>query len=482
MGGAGGSGGCGPLGGATLAKQGKAGAVLLRGTVVAPAGPFLGEVLVVGDTLACVAPSCAASPGAADASVVETNGIILPGMIDTHNHILFDFFDERQWTPAQAYSNHNQWVKEKKYGAMLDVKQYLNGEGGSPADFGCEMDKYGELKGLVAGTTSIVGAANPGNRACFGSLARTIDEKPNGLPADKVQTSALFPPTTASADGVCSNFASGKTDAYLVHCGEGVDAATTNEFYTLGTVTTEDGCLYSPKTTLVHGTAFGDPELTAMAQHGMSLVWSPKVNVFLYGGGVDLTKTPKIPLALQKGINVTLAPDWSIGGSQNLLDELRFADHLDAVVFGDVITPKMLFEMVTINPARALHLDSVLGSLEVGKKADLFVLPGDPAKPYDALLAATPMDVELVMVAGVALYGDPALEALGPAVPGCEALDVCCRSKFVCFAAPGGTATNKLGQTFVDVRDILVKAVADYDAMKLSPWTWSPITPVVRCP
>ena len=74
-----------------------------------------------------------------------------------------------------------------------------------------------------------------------------------------------------------------------------------------------------------------------MAARGMSLVWSPRSNVFLYGGGTDLTKTTNIPLALAKGINVALAPDWSIGGSQNLLDELRFADQVDDTVWGNVI-------------------------------------------------------------------------------------------------------------------------------------------------
>ena len=60
---------------------------------------FEGEVLIVGDTIACVAPSCAGDPAAADATVVETNGIIFPGLIDTHNHILFDIFDETDWAP-----------------------------------------------------------------------------------------------------------------------------------------------------------------------------------------------------------------------------------------------------------------------------------------------------------------------------------------------------------------------------------------------
>lgn len=466
---------CGPSAPAEILTPGPGTKLLLRGVVVTPDQSFSGEVLVEGDTITCVAPSC----GAADV-VVDTHGSIFPGLIDTHNHIQFDIFDETDWSPTMSYNNHNQWTNEARYGALVDAKQYLNGEGSSPVDYGCEMNKYGELKGLVAGTTSIVGAANPANRACYGSLARTIDQTPNGLGADKIQVATLFPATSA-ADGVCANFSSGKTDAYVIHVGEGVDTTALNEFDKLGTVTTTDGCLYAPRTTIVHGAALGAAQLDVMAQHQMSLVWSPRSNVFLYGAGTDLTKTANIPLAISKGINVALAPDWSIGGSQNLLDEMRFADHVDNTAWGDQLTPEMLAKMVTKNAARALGLDAVLGSIEVGKKADLMVIGGDNCTPYEALLAATPKDVRLVMVGGVVLYGDAALKSLGPASPGCEDLDVCGAGKFVCVAKANGTTVDKLGQTLADITKTIDDGLTAYDALDLTQWKFSPRTPVVRC-
>jgi 5-methylthioadenosine/S-adenosylhomocysteine deaminase len=454
--------------------------VLLRGTVVGPSGPYTGEVLIEGDTITCAAPSCAGQPGAATAAVADTHGIILPGLIDAHNHILFDVFDESDWSPTKLYQNHDQWPNDARYGAMVDTKQYLNGEAGSPVNVGCEMIKYGELKGVIAGTTSIQGSANPANKACYASVARTIDQTPNDLGTDRMQTATIFP-TTATADGVCSNFDSGVTDTYVIHVGEGIDEHARSEFDKLGTITTTDQCLYAPQTTIVHGTAFGDAELQVMADDGMSLVWSPRSNVFLYGGGTDLSKTANIPLALSKGINVALAPDWSIGGSQNLLDELRFADQVDNAVFGDILTPHMLFDMATMNAARALGLDNVIGSIEPGKKADLFVLPA-AADPYAALLAAHPAAVRLVMVGGRALYGDPAVQAVAPASPGCETLNVCGASKFVCIAEDGGTATNKLGQTLAQITDALAGAITAYDALDLSAWNFAPIAPLTSCP
>ncbi len=453
--------------------------VLLQGTVLLPDGAFQGEVMIEGDTITCVAASCAGVVQVIDAAIVRTNGLILPGLIDTHNHILFDIFDETHWSPSKVYLNHNQWPNEAKYKALVDAKQYLNGES-SPANLGCEMDKYGELKALVAGTTSVQGSANPADKACYGSLTRTIDQSPNGLGFDKIQAATLFP-TNSSANSVCNNFALGKTDAYVVHVGEGVDQTSRNELSKLATISTQPECLLQPKTAVIHGTAFGEAEMTTLASHGMSLVWSPRSNVFLYGAGTDLTKTANIPLALSKGINIALAPDWSIGGSQNMLDELRFADLVDNTVWGDQLSPLMLFRMVTINAARALGLQAFLGSLEVGKKADIMVIAGDAADPYGSLLRATPRDVRLVMVGGTALYGDEAVMPLGNPNPGCEAWDICGGSKFACIAQAGGTATNKLGQTYADIKTALDQGLAAYDAMDLSQWNFSPITPVVKC-
>jgi len=474
---------CTPTPAPVVTKVGVVGKVLLKGTVVTADTFFVGEVLVEGDTITCAAASCSASAGAATASVVETNGIILPGLIDTHNHILFDIFDETDWAPTKAYGNHDQWPGEARYGAMVDAKQWLNNEAGPTPrpDIGCEMDKFGELKGIVAGTTSIAGSANVANKACYGSLARTIDQTPNDLGSDKVQAATIFP-TKTSADGVCGNFADGSTTAYLIHIAEGVDTTALNEFAKLGTITTTPNCLYAPQTTIVHGTALGDAELTTMASKGMKLTWSPRSNVYLYGGGTDLTKTTKIPLAIAKGINVAIAPDWSMGGSQNMLDELRYADKVDNSAFGDKLTPKMLFQMATINAAKNVALDAVIGSIAVGKKADLMVIGGDATAPYDALLKATPRDVRLTMVGGVALYGDKAIQSIAPTTPACETIDVCCASKFVCVAESGGTTTNKFGQTYAEIKAAIEKGLTDYDALALTTWKFAPSTPLVRCP
>lgn len=466
---------------AAIVETGAPDRILLRGRVLSPSQSYVGEVLINGTNIVCAGQSCSEEPGAANASIVETGGIILPGMIDTHNHIHFNIFDEDDWSPSMTYTNHDQWPNEERYGALVDTKQWLNNEAGSPVDVGCELLKYGELKGLIAGTTSIQGSPGAVNRPCYGSLARTIDQTHNDLPEDKIQTSTIFP-TTESADGVCTNFADGDTDAYVIHIAEGVDATARAEFADLGTVTTTPDCLYDPKTTIVHGTALTPAELQIMADNGMSLSWSPRSNVFLYGGGTDLSQTTDIPTALGLGINVALSPDWSLGGSQNLLDELRFADQVDNTQWGDILSPQMLVEMVTIRAAEALGLEGTLGSIEVGRRADILVIDGDVSDPYGAVLAATPGLVTLVMVDGKVLYGDKHLEALAPADPGCETMTFCCAEKFLCVAEAGGDPADKLDQTFADIEAALTTELEAYDAMNLSEWDFAPLTPLVKCP
>jgi cytosine/adenosine deaminase-related metal-dependent hydrolase len=466
-----------------ITRQGTGG-MILAGTIVTPDTLLEGEVLIVGDEIRCVAPSCQSDPAAATVAIVQTNGIILPGLIDTHNHVQFDIFNEDDWAPTATdnFTNHDQWPARARYKAMVDTKQYLNGEGGSPVKIGCELVKYGELKGLIAGTTSILGAAITTNKKCYGTVARTIDQSPNGLATDKVQAATLFPRDATEADKVCQNLADGTTDGYLIHIGEGVDAKSRNEFQKLIDVTTVDGCLLSPKTSIVHGTALQEPEFAQMGAHGMSLVWSPRSNIFLYGHGTDLTKTTNIPAALEKGINIALAPDWSIGGSQNLLDELRFADKVDNTQWGDALSAKTLVRMVTKNPARALGLSEVLGELAPGRKADLAVIGGDRMKPYDAIVAATPKGVRLVLVGGKALYGDTALRVLGQSAPECDPLDICGAAKFACVAQSGGAAADKLGQTYAQVHDMIESALTAYDAAHASQPPFSPMAELYHCP
>ena len=468
-----------------IGEEGTGQAYLLSGTVLAPDGAFEGEVLVIGDTIMCVAESCAAEAEGTGAWLVDTQGVILPGLIDTHNHILFDIFDNDDWVPNLPsmcgsdsdcvagssycgadrcrcvdnicrYTNHSHWTKEAEYTLMLDYKQCMaDASQGKPdwcpaeldedGDLKCEMQKWGELKGLVAGTTSIVGLPGTSSK-CVASLSRSIDVAQNDLDTDKVQTSALFPPSKSSADGVCKNYDDGDTDAYLIHVGEGTDQDALAEFGKLYTASSEDGCLFTNKTAITHGTSFTAAEFTSMAEAGMNLIWSPQSNISLYG------RTTDIPAALDAGLLIALGPDWSMGGSQNLLDEVRFANEWDDAHWGDRLSPRDLFHMATSNAAKILGLQDEIGSLTVGLKADILVLDPQGFTPHEALLYARPANVRLVLVGGTPLFGDIGLQPLAP-LKDCEVLAICGEDKFLCVKEE--STQDKLNQTLVDIQGAL---------------------------
>lgn len=448
--------------------------VLLRGTILTPSGPLKGELLVEGTNITCVAATCNGQAGASGATIIQTSGVISPGLIDAHNHGLFNIFDEGDWNPGKFYKNHNEWTLDTRYGQVIDAKQYLNSEGTSPVDYRCELDKYAEIKALIAGTTSFTLAPGALNLSCYSSLARTIDTRLNGLGSDAVQTSISVPSNT-TAMGICNNFTAGTTKAYVIHIGEGIDSVALGEFATLEGRAA--GCLLAPQTAIVHGTALGTAEFTKMATAKMKLVWSPKSNMFLYND------TTRIDLAIAAGVQtIALAPDWALGGSVNLLDELRFARSLSDTKFPGLLTSRRLFEMVTIDAARVLAVDSLLGSIEVGKRADIMVFSGDPNSPYDALIQARPSSIELVMLDGRVLYGTPEVQAVAPDMPACESLPVCSVNKFLCAAE--NSTLNKLDQSYATILQQLTTGLANYDTMVagmgIAPM--SPIAPLTRCP
>ncbi|HTQ44719.1 MAG TPA: amidohydrolase family protein [Polyangiaceae bacterium] len=475
---------------APIVDAGGAG-ILLVGTIVTPDTTYDGEVLVQGDQIACAQPgtACEARPGAASAVRVDTQGVIAPGLVDTHNHILFDVHDETDWYPAMLYTNHNQWTVEDRYTKVLDTIQCLASETGKPTwcpseysgsgnNLRPELDKWGELKAVIAGTTSVVALAG-GDDAGYGSLARTIDTSDNGLALDQVYTSALFPPGS-SADGACSHVMDGSGKAYLIHCGEGLptDSTAAGEFDALAALTTTSpGCFVNKATTVTHGVAFTAAQFATMAQDGMKLTWSPQSNVSLYGTTAD------IPTARAAGVLIALGPDWSMGGSVNMLDEMRFADSWDNANWGDSLTSKDLVVMATENGAIVTSYGDRLGQIAEGYLADLFVVPKTGATPYDAILAAKPKDVRLTMVGGVALYGDPALQTARIGGPPCETLDVCGASKFLCVAL--ASSTNKLNQTYAQIQSVLETAIEELDSIGHSeagvPYTFAPIAPLTKC-
>src|SRR5262245_32325703 len=126
-----------------------------------------------------------------------------------------------------------------------------------------------------------------------------------------------------------------------------------------------------PNVLLAHVIDLDDREIDAIARTGTKTVMVPTAALKM---GSLMTRTAKLPEMVARGICVSLGTD--AGNNSNLLETLR-AMYLVTVLYKDargstdVVPAELAVELATLHGARALGLEREIGSLEVGKRADL---------------------------------------------------------------------------------------------------------------
>jgi len=417
-----------------VAAKAQADVTVLRGRIVLPTDTLDGEVMFAGDTIKCVAADCHA-PG--DARVIVSDGTyIYPGFVDAHNHVAYNVLPK--FTPPKVYAARSQWQGASAYKAFK--KPYDDLKNGR--HLFCEMVKYGEIRALISGVTTIEGTAP--NNQCFSTLVRNVENQSGlGLAADHIRTYIL---DIKSFDGSVDWTT---TKAFVVHIAEGVPTndAARSEFQTL-----KNKGLLRRQTVIIHGTAFGDAEFSEMGRIGASLIWSPQSNLVLYH------QTTDIVAAKAHQVNISIGVDWNATGSDTIFDELRVADQVNTTTFSQTITPSEWLPMITVNPAKALAVDDRIGTLAVGFKADITVTTRHDADPSINLLKVHLPDVRMVWVGGQLLYGDaPIVEAVRPGA--CEPFLIHGAEKRVCVADASSHAPNH-GETLASLQSALQRYYA----------------------
>lgn len=124
------------------------------------------------------------------------------------------------------------------------------------------------------------------------------------------------------------------------------------------------------RTALAHGIWLDDADLARLAGTGAALVHCPTCNLFLGSGLFDLRR------ALSAGVPVALGTDVGGGTTFSMLGVLHDAYKV-AQLHGYGLAPLHAFYLATLGAARALDLDSRIGSFAAGREADFIVL--DPA-------------------------------------------------------------------------------------------------------
>ena len=164
------------------------------------------------------------------------------------------------------------------------------------------------------------------------------------------------------------------------------------------------------RSVLAHGVHLSDDDIALIASNSATVVHCPASNFKLASGVARI-------LDLQRaGVNIALGTDGPASGNDlDLWIAIRLAGYMQKTVAKDpsVLPAVDLVRMATINGAKALQLDHIIGSLEVGKRADLIVLDADSPsltpsfEPHTTIATCvTRADVRHVLVDGQIVVRD----------------------------------------------------------------------------
>jgi cytosine/adenosine deaminase-related metal-dependent hydrolase len=122
---------------------------------------------------------------------------------------------------------------------------------------------------------------------------------------------------------------------------------------------------------MTHCVQIDDQELAVMAELGVNVAHCPTTALKVSYG---VTQVGKFPEMMQMGINVSIGTD---GNNASNYSDLMRATYLVAGLFKDarqdpqMFPAEMAFEMATLGGAKTMQMQETIGSLEVGKRADI---------------------------------------------------------------------------------------------------------------
>lgn len=415
------------------AQPGSDSAMVLRGNVLDIGTVFQGGEVLVDDAGVILYVGCRGDrpedldPLAQQATeFLCPNGVISPGMINSHTHTGFD--SNFPITLDGRYEHRNDWRQD--YG-------WPSGE---------LQGQYAEIRHVMAGTTATVsGSYFPGMALnldlfyLFGGPSVQWDTFPLEGRRDYIKNT-----------GPCSDFPEYGDFPdkiwgmeFVPHVAEGIDDAAHNEFTCLSGFMDEGW-------TVLHGIATDAADGAFMAENGIGLNWTPRVNAHHYGN------TTQVRMMKNQGVLISLGSDWTPTGSSTLAREYQCAQEWNNRYLGFAFSARELWLMTNYNPAVSLGVAGFMGRLAPGLLANIVIYDGQGMRnPYRAVINGGPEEIALVLQGDVmsnlveiptqtvALYGDLELMNAAPSsafFAGCEVYsepwagvtDVCGVSKFIC--------------------------------------------------
>ena len=357
----------------------------LIGGSVAAAGAIV-SVRIVGSRIAAV--NCPPENGD---RVVDVRGDrLLPGLINAHDHLQLNSLPSLE--TSRTYRHAREWIAE------VDAHRHTDSAFHARVAVAREHRLLiGGIKNLLSGVTTVA-HHDPAYPYLWseGFPVRVVDQCgwSHSLYLD-------------GEDEVSQSHQRTPPDwPWIIHVGEGVDKEAASEFSILESL----GCV-TANTLVVHGIALSEAQRGQLRERGAGLIWCPSSNLRLFGRTADVGD-------LAQAGRVALGTDSRLSGSRDLLTELQVAREISQF---DEAT---LERLVTHDSATLLRL-AERGALRAGARADVVILPAGLALSH-----ARRSDIRLVMLGGIARYGDADYaEAVAPAthwaevnVDGCRKL------------------------------------------------------------
>ena len=284
--------------------------------------------------------------------------LLLPGLINAHDHLEFNLFPRLGHGP---YPNASSWATDIHHPGQSPLKEHLL----VPKNVRLI---WGGIKNLLSGVTTVA-HHNPYDPTIFTGQfpvrvvnrygwAHSLDFSPDTRDLWK-RTPVRWP--------------------FIVHAAEGTDERAHSEIQRLK----ELGVL-DRRAILVHAVGTTPRDLETICLSGSSIVWCPSANLFTLGRTLPFE-------TITSGLPIALGTDSALTGEGDLIDEIKSATHAAA------LTPLDIYPLVTTNAARMLRLNGGPGMIRERGMADMVAVADTGQMPPDALADLRP---ELVIVRG----------------------------------------------------------------------------------
>lgn len=408
---------------------------------------FGGGVLVDGDRIRSVlAPGEAMPP--ADAVVDCEGKIVLPGFVDTHTHLfqtllkgMGDDMALDRWLATMTFPAARFLSPEHCYAAaMSGLLEGLRSGVTTTIDYTYPHNRGG-LSVAVIKAFSDLGVRGVFGRGCmdtgeeFGvppGIMQTNDEIEKDLvslldsyhdPQGGMMRIWLAPAVVWSSTAKNLQMLKRVKESYrtglTIHISETpFDREATIKLHGKSDAEMlEQSGLVGPDVLMVHCVYLTERDRRMAAHYDLKVSHNAASNMYLSSG------VAPVPGMLSQGITVGLGVDGAASNnSQDMLELMKLTALLHKVSSRDptVITAEKVLEMATMDGARCLGMEAEIGSIEVGKRADLVVFnpAGSPKavplhNPASTIVySSSERNVESVMVNGNMILKDGAL--VGP--------------------------------------------------------------------